>query len=140
MKKFVLFVLLAIAAVMMTQCDVNLIPERYLVLFTFRNNSSDSLVYVVNYEYPDTLIPYVGYWAEYAPPLKDTIYNYENSRKYFFNHYSYIHIYVFIMKDWYQFYDTHELNENILKYNLHKKSYELTKEWLEQHDWTVTYP
>ncbi len=140
MKKLLFFTISLIAMLIMPQCGSLDFLETDFDLFTFRNTSSDSLICVVNYEYPDTLIPLIGQLERYVPPLKDTTYAYHDTRKNFFKKYSSIRVYVFLLDNYDDFYSTHEATENILKYNIEKKRYELTREWLEQHDWTVTYP
>ena len=38
------------------------------------------------------------------------------------------------------FYKTHNLNEPLGGNHLELKRYELTKDWSEEHNWTITYP
>ena len=143
MKKFSLFISIIFALLFFSNCSLIgdfFFPYDYAPIFTLRNNSTDSLVIVVDYNYPDTSMA-KSRWHYAWPPQKDTIYfERDNDRETIFKRNSVVQIFAFKFKDWITFYTANDLDVNIVDYHIPYKRYELTREWLEQHDWTVTYP
>ena len=137
MKKFVIFVLLAIAAfatISIIQCEKFTMEPEYPEFVKFINNS-DITVYVIQDEdgYPDSIVPKNRGLGDRALPKEQTwLYCWgSSSRDEYLAENPTIQLFVCDLRVYYPGIDLQEL---LLK------RYVLTREWLEQHDWTVTYP
>lgn len=109
------------------------------VLTQFANQSDDTLIVAVATNCSDSIYPYID---DSTFPYTNTIFPYQTgnieyplSRKYAFDKYPVIQFFVFRLRD-YLGYTQEELHNG--HYELRR--YELTREWLEEHDWTVVYP
>lgn len=110
------------------------------VLVRFSNNSDDTLIVFDSILYPDTIFPYYDerqLRADYyiIPPHRTNDIDYPASRTYIYKKISALQLFVYnysVVKHL----DGTDLRDS--KYLLRR--YELTKEWMEEHDWTVTYP
>ena len=111
---------------------------------SFMNNSDDTLVVAVATNYPDTILPYYDVGRKICLPRQKTAIDLADSRKALFKKASVIQLFV---------YDKNDLDAFVTKYypdvdsmgyyryqHFELRRYELTRDWLEEHDWTVTYP
>ena len=110
------------------------------VLAKFNNNSDDTLLVFDSEFYPDTIFPYYDerqLRAEFyiVPPHSISDLNSPVSRKYFYERTYALQLFVYNYSV-VRLMDASDLRKN--EYLLRR--YELTKEWMEEHDWTVTYP
>jgi len=105
----------------------------------FRNNCDDTLVLYVNYQYPDTLMAQNGDVGIGIPHQDSKIEAYA-SRKYIFKNHQIIQLFIYKLDDVTEFYKNHHPNDPLGGNHLELKRYELTKDWLEEHNWTITYP
>lgn len=111
-------------------------------LVTFKNDSKDSITVQLSNSYPDTICPPFSnvLGGCLCPPLQqEDVLVYEDPNE-LLNKYPVIQVFVFKSSTVKEFFDTHRIFDPIGKYHLELKRYELTREWLEAHDWTVTYP
>ena len=146
MKKLFFSALLFFACVtLFTQCnwlfDITMEPAG-MELLTFDNRSDQRLwIIACGEEYPDTLYPFGhGGGNEYSPHEKSSIWlNYGidefPSRLDYLAKYPIIQVFVVDHETRMTF-----STDTIRARNLVLRRYELTREWLEEHDWTVVYP
>lgn len=114
-------------------------PNDNYDFITFRNNSDDTLSLYINYDYPDTVLrKYLDVGS--GLPHQETNVRTSASREHLFKNYRVVQIFVYKTKDVMFFYKTHNLNEPLGGNHLELKRYELTKDWSEEHNWTITYP
>lgn len=109
------------------------------VPFIALNNQSDETVMLIyKFDYPDTML-YHTYsliaWDDLPiPPHKKRVANCALTREEVFSLNPIVQIFVVDYKKRYN----SKLPEE--ERNAYLRRYELTREWLEEHDWTVTYP
>ena len=105
-------------------------------------NNSNKIVSVVisGREFPDTLYP-LGYGMdEYAPHETSSFYisdhrDYWKSRDQYLNEFPVIQVFIVDAKTLLE-----QEEVSIREHHLILRRYELTRKWLEQHNWTVVYP
>jgi len=106
---------------------------------TFRNNSDDSLSLYINYDYPDTVLrKYLDVGC--GIPHQETNVSAYANREHLFKNHLVVQIFVYKTNDVKDFYKTHDYNEPLGGHHLELKRYELTREWLEEHNWIIDYP
>jgi len=137
MKKFVnivLFAILVFATFSIIQCKEFTMEPEYPEFVKFINNS-DITVYVIQDEdgYPDSIVPKNRGLGDRALPKEQTwLYCWgSSSRDEYLAENPTIQLFVC---------DLRTYSPGINLQDLVLKRYVLTREWLEQHDWTVTYP
>jgi len=137
MKKFVnivLFAILVFATISIIQCKKFTMEPEYPEFIKFINNS-DITVYVIQDEdgYPDSIVPKNRGLGDRALPKEQTwLYCWgSSSRDEYLAENPTIQLFVC---------DLRTYSPGINLQDLVLKRYVLTREWLEQHDWTVTYP
>ncbi len=137
MKKFVnivLFAILVFATISIIQCKKFTMEPEYPEFVKFINNS-DITVYVIQDEdgYPDSIVPKNRGLGDRALPKEQTwLYCWgSSSRDEYLAENPTIQLFVC---------DLRTYSPGINLQDLVLKRYVLTREWLEQHDWTVTYP
>lgn len=112
-------------------------------LLTFQNNSGDTLMIAISLDYPDTLYPrrIRGCYEPVGPHESRTLDLGHTREEAFSNPILQLFVY-----NWSQFMSfSREQRETDIKgsirwSNMELRRYELTKEWMEEHNWTVTYP
>lgn len=105
--------------------------------FSFENNSDKFVEVLLTLDYPDTTITSDDTWRYshvYGSHVKGD-FLFSMLRDNAFKRYPTIQLYVFEI-DSLQYY--RQSFDSILTSELRR--YELTKEWMEEHNWTVTYP
>lgn len=106
---------------------------------TFRNNYKDTIVCHLSYAYPDTVLP--TFWERphggRCPPSQATTIYTDMFRTTLYQKYDVIQLFVYDAKILDAYVDSHPASDSLGEY---LKRFELTQKWLEQHDWTVTYP
>ncbi len=112
---------------------------------TFTNNSNDTLVIYTNTHYPDTILPpYNNTSEDFCPPHHTITIGTVNRRETMFKKNSVIQAFVYKWSDILAFRKKQpavvDSLFNIGPYHLELRRYELTREWLDEHDWTVVYP
>ena len=137
MKKFVnivLFAILVFATISIIQCKKFTMEPEYPEFVKFINNS-DITVYVIQDEdgYPDSIVPKNRGLGDRALPKEQTsLYCWgSSSRDEYLADNPTIQLFVC---------DLRTYSPGINLQDLVLKRYVLTREWLEQHNWTVTYP
>ena len=141
MKKLFNILIFCVVAMTMTQCFDFFSPYEWHPIMTFRNNSQEELVAIYDFEYPDTLLK--NFWYSfYCPPQKDTTLWHEYEKDVFIEKYPIFQLFIFRDSDVTNYLSAPVPIENgaITEIKPVLKRYVLTREWLEQHDWTVTYP
>ena len=137
MKKFVnivLFAILVFATFSIIQCKEFTMEPEYPEFVKFINNS-DITVNVIQDEdgYPDSIVPSNrGRGPRVLPKEQTSLYcRGSSSRDEYLAENPTIQLFVC---------DLRTYSPGINLQDLVLKRYVLTREWLEQHDWTVTYP
>jgi hypothetical protein len=141
MKKYCISILITSFVLLFSQCVPVMDPDG-MHFCQFVNNSDITIgVIMSGREYPDTLYPLgKGYGWEFAPHKKgDYIIShyldYNKTRDEYLKEFPIVQVFVID-------YDLcgKVAPDTIRKYNMVLRRYELTREWLEEHNWTVTYP
>ena len=137
MKHLKSIFLLTVLPVMLCGCPAE--DLSLPILARFNNQSADTLIVAISTNYPDTIYPYIdGSTFPYTNmilPYKTGNIEFSSGRKYAFDKYPVIQLFVFRLGDY-----LGRTEEDLHKAHLALRRYELTREWLEEHDWTVTYP
>lgn len=142
MKKTYFTLLITSFVLLFCQCGPIYMDPPGMHFCQFVNNSDMTIgVIMSGREYPDTLFPWgYAYGDEFGPNEKNdyTISHYKDyqkTRDEYLNEFPIIQVFVI------------DYNlcgkispDTIRKYNMVLRRYELTRKWLEEHDWTVTYP
>ena len=142
MRKFIIPFFIGLAGMFLnTSCLFY--EEWFFPLMTFENNSNMTVRVVPSLEYPDTLPPayqkYHYYIDWYAPHVKGE-FDFITKREKVFKNYPVIQFFIYDVSE-YNTLDETELRERELDQKLkllHR--YEVTRGWMEEHDWTITYP
>lgn len=111
----------------------------------FENNTDDSLTIYTNTYYPDTILPqYNNASHDVCPPHQRVTIETDNSRRAMFKKNRIIQLFVYKTHDITTYMISHyppiDSMYNFRFQHLELRRYELTREWLEEHDWTVVYP
>ena len=134
-------IIIFLSIFMFIQCDhFPLVePNDNYDFITFRNNSDDTLSLYINYDYPDTVLrKYLDVGC--GLPNQETNVSAYADREHLLKNHRVVQIFVYKTKDVMAFYKTHDLNEPLGGNHLELMRYELTKDWLEENNWTIEYP
>ena len=144
MKKGLLSLFIfSIVIVHLTSCD-NLEWGPWRKFVTIQNNSDKTLLIGMGQDYPNT--SKITYSKEdKCPPYQSIDYITAYYRDELFRENPVVELFIFDCDDLDAYYANDKvplqvLIEQLPKADILLKRYELTREWLEQHDWTVTYP
>lgn len=145
MKKgiFSLVICCSVVLVFLTSCD-NLEWGPWRKFVTIQNNSDKTLLIGMSLDYPNT--SKIMYSKEdKCPPHQSTDYITAYYPSELFRENPIVELFIFDCDDLDAYYANDKvpittLYEQLPKAHIELKRYELTHEWLEQHDWTVTYP
>ena len=133
-KKISFIAILVFATISIIQCKKFTMEPEYPEFVKFINNS-DITVYVIQDEdgYPDSIVPKNRGLGDRALPKEQTwLYCWgSSSRDEYLAENPTIQLFVC---------DLRTYSPGINLQDLVLKRYVLTREWLEQHNWTVTYP
>ena len=108
-------------------------PE-YPEFVEFVNNSNKTIFIILDEEgYPDSIAPNIGTTCSVKPRAQNTLFCDCWSREEYMAKYPTIQLFIGDC-------DAYDKDPMIKLQDLILKRYVLTREWLEQYDWTVTYP
>ena len=144
-KKMLLFIFAVTSVLLFVQCGWLTMEPAGINLLKFKNNSDiDLRINVLGETYPDTLYPAHRAWGDeinahestdiWVPCLKNG--QEVGTREEYLADYPIVQIFVLDDKLRKQKIPL----DTIRAYNMILRRYELTREWLEEHDWTVVYP
>lgn len=120
--------------------DIAMRPEGMEFCTVVNNSNKIVSVVISGREFPDTLYP-LGYGMnEYAPHETSSFYisghrDYWKSRDQYLNEFPVIQVFIVDAKTLLE-----QKEVYIREHHLILRRYELTRKWLEQHNWTVVYP
>lgn len=133
-KKIIFIAIIVFVTISIIQCEKFTMEPEYPEFVKFINNS-DITVYVIQDEdgYPDSIVPKNRGLGDRALPKEQTsLYCWgSSSRDEYLAENPTIQLFVC---------DLRTYSPGINLQELVLKRYVLTREWLEQHNWTVTYP
>lgn len=144
MKKGMLLFLLCCSIIMVfIGCDDSEFGPWHKFV-TIQNNSDRHLIIGISVDYPNTSKIALSK-ADTCPPYQSADYIVGFYRNELFEMNPIIELYIYDRYDIAAYYANdkvplQDLIEQLPKADILLKRYELTREWLEQHDWTVTYP
>ena len=105
---------------------------------TFDNQSDKEVLLCYTFDYPDSTLYRDHFYPAHdnvsTPPHTKKVAYCESTRKEIFSMNSIVQIFVVDYKQWSNYSIPDEVRWSYLR------RYELTREWLEKHNWTVTYP
>lgn len=130
-RLFTYFILGLITMFLLSQCDYW--PEEYPFL-RFVNRSGVDVAVRISTEYPDTLINDYGFKRCSQHDTTELTTHFPIEELFAMNDTIQL-----IVLDWYHFRENYYVSFDSLNRNILRR-YELTREWLEEHDWTVVYP
>ena len=132
MKKLC-YPLLILLMVLFTQCEE---VDPFVRFFTFQNNSSEDILLRISTNCADTLLPedcIEAYGVYRAGQSTDVTYQLSFIEELLTNDVLTLFAYDYKMFAYTPF-------DSVRHNHLELRRYELTREWLEEHDWTVVYP
>ena len=132
-----LFVIIAISSCIFAEVQV----EEYEVI-VFNNSSDDTICIHFSLDYPDTLSPIPRRKITRFLPHQSIVITSLSSRTELFAKTKVIQAFVYRAKDINNIVDEfHGKTDSVLRErHIELRRYELSREWLEEHDWTVVYP
>lgn len=132
MKKLSIL-LLIFMSMSLAQCEKE---DEFTRFITFRNNSARDILLRISTNYPDTMLPkdcIEVYEVFRAGQSTDAVFLQSYIKKILMN--DVLILFVYDYKTFaYTPFDSVRIN------HLELSRYELTREWLDEHDWTVVYP
>lgn len=104
----------------------------------FDNSSSKKFFYAyLSIDYPDTIF----HWNNRSSYERDLLFYkgqdiyFANPRNEYFKKHKTLQIFLFSGTE-----DRHEWNDSAQFISNFLRRYEVTREWMDEHDWTITYP
>lgn len=116
--------------------------DKWVPFFTFKNNTNQTLGLIIRHSPPE--VPYsrkdilYDMWMYPGEQPFDVWYGDVNILK-AFEEYPKLYLYIFDRDTLWQYYDD-AIEYKLIENRRELKMIELTKEYMESHNWTVTYP
>lgn len=144
--KVIRFLVSLLPIFLFTQCELMFRGDGPFDFCDFRNESEDTLTFCMSRDYPDTMMTawQSTYHRNDCPPGEAIRIECEFNRKDMFEEYPIIQLFVYKKSEFYSYLklpypDIDSLEQRNFR-PIELRRYELTREWLEEHDWTVVYP
>lgn len=137
-KKIIFIAIIVFVTISIIQCEEVGPTVRFL---TIQNNSDMAIYTYLDDTYPDTFLTH-QIASEVCQPHQTVTLLTHYSQTDIFDRNPIIQLFVMDVNDVMNFFKTDDdsVGYKFPYAHLELKRYELTREWLEQHDWTVTYP